>query len=292
MRAGHCEQLRALFPQLRYLGIKACDCEANASFEGAIFSANADFGSATFSAGTNFSNSPFSAHARFSNSIFKSYVSFASVRYLDKQSHLLDFQSTRIEKPERVSFHTLDLEPGWFINADCRKFEFVNCGWNHNLELDGAGLRHRLLAITFRQLADNAEANHRYHEASNFRYNAFEARRIEKFRGFVPWQLDWWYWLASGYGERVGRAFIVFIALFALFAFGYGESGFDQSDKGTTTSVTQGAAIQPDIVGKPLGWKKAFAYSFNVNILQTPEPNPLTLAAKILVSLETVLGPA
>ncbi len=135
----HCEQLRALFPQLRYLGVETCDCEANASFEGAIFSANADFGSATFSADTNFSNSPFSADACFSNSIFKSYVSFASVRYLDKQSHL-DFQSTRIEKPERVSFHTLDLKPHWFINCDCRKFEFTDCNWNHNLkqELEGA----------------------------------------------------------------------------------------------------------------------------------------------------------
>ena len=199
----------------------------------------------------------------------------------------MDFRFAAIEKPERISFHRLDLKPHWFINCDCRKFEFVDCEWNHNLkqELEGAieaknSAPHRLLAITFRQLADNAEANHRYHEASNFRYNAFEARRIEKLWGFVPWRLDWWYWLASGYGERVGRAFVVFIALFALFA-------FDQGSKVAQTSVSQ-----PDTVGKPLGWKEAVVYSFNVSILQKPEPKPLTLAAKVLVSQETDLGPA
>ena len=273
---------------------------ADANFSWATFSANADFNSAKFSANADFSWATFSADANFEGGTFKNYVSFAgsNEKGFGKQSRL-NFQSTHIEKPERVSFHTLYLKPHWFINADCRKFEFIDCGWNHNLkqELGGAtkakiSAPHRLLAITYRQLADNAEANHRYHEASRFRYNAFESRRIEKFRGFVPWRLDWWYWLASGYGESVGKAFIVFVALFALFAFGYGRSGFEQSGKGNAANVTQGAAIQPDTVGKPLKWKEAFVYSFNVSILQKPEPKPLTLAAKILVSLETVLGPA
>ena len=273
----------------------------SADFNRATFSGNASFNSATFSAEANFYGATFSAEADFNSATFKSYVRFAESKETKTfgEKTRLNLQFTNIEKPERVSFHTLDLKPTWFINADCRKYEFTDCDWNYDLkeELEEASKAkisppHRLLAITYRQLADNAEANHRYHEASNFRYNAFEARRIEKFWSFVPWRLDWWYWLASGYGESVGRAFLVFVALFAVFAFGYGRSGFDQSSKATAPGVTQGAPIQPDTVGKPLDLRDAFIYSFYVTILQKPEPKPLTRTAKILVGLETVLGPA
>ncbi len=272
----------------------------DAYFSEATFSANALFYRATFNADALFYRATFRASSDFNNATFKNYVRFARGKGERSfgEAHQLDFQFTHIEKPDRVSFHTLDLKPHWFINCDCRKFEFVDCEWNHNLkqELESAtkaeiNTPHRLLAITFRQLADNAEANHRYHEASNFRYNAFEARRVEKFSGLVPWRLDWWYWLASGYGERVGRAFVVFIALFALFAFGYTWTGFDQSGKAATASVPQ-ATNQPDTIGKPLDWQDAFIYSFYVTILQKPKPEPLTRTAKILVGLETVLGPA
>lgn len=261
-----------------------------------------DFQGVWFPEEVSFKKFEFSAETNFSAATFKSYVRFAGDK--DQRSfgitlYRLSFRFAPIEKPDRVSFHTLNLKPHWFTNCDCRKFEFTDCEWNHNLKQELAdadnthiSAPHRLLAITFRQLADNAEANHRYHEASKFRYNAFEARRIEKFWGFVPWRLDWWYWLASGYGERVGKAFVVFVALFALFAFGYGESGFDQSGKGNAASVTQGTAIQPDTVGKPLDLRDAFIYSFYVTILQKPEPKPLTRTARILVGLETVLGPA
>ncbi len=271
-----------------------------ADFDAATFNTNAHFYNATFNAGTDFGKATFNTNVYFGKAMFKNYVNFAgSVEQKNfGETAWLDFQFVRIEKPDRIFFHTLNLKPHWFINCDCRKFEFTDCGWNHDLkqEVEGAikakiSAPHRLLAITFRQLADNAEANHRYHEASNFRYNAFEARRVEKFGGFVPWRLDWWYWLASGYGERVGRAFVVFIILFALFAFGYTWTGFDQSGKSATASVPQ-AASQPDAIGKPLNWQDAFIYSFYVTILQKPKPEPLTRTAKVLVGLETVLGPA
>lgn len=41
-----------------------------------------------------------------------------------------------------------------------------------------------------------------------------------------------------------------------------------------------------------LGWREAALYSFNVSILQKPEPKPKELWGSALVSLETVLGPA
>ncbi|MBL8189193.1 MAG: pentapeptide repeat-containing protein [Acidobacteria bacterium] len=274
---------------------------ADASFSGATFSADPSFSGATFSANADFSDATFSVNADFTGATFKSYANFAGSdeqRSFGEQNQL-DFQFAHIEKPERVSFHTLDLKPHWFINCDCRKFEFVDCEWNHNLkqELESAtnaeiSAPHRLLAITFRQLADNAEANHRYHEASNFRYNAFEARRVETYGGFAFWRLDWWYWFASGYGERVLQAFLVFLGIFILFAVLFTQVGFDQSAKNMTTSATQAATAQPDTIGKPLDWQDAFIYSFYVTILQKPKPEPLTRTAKILVGLETVLGPA
>lgn len=102
--------------------------------------------------------------------MFKNYVRFAGSnekRVFGKQPRL-GFHFTHIEKPERVSFHTLCLHAHWFINVDCRKFEFSDIEWNCKLkeELERAiktnvNAPPRLLAIAYRQLADNAEANHR-----------------------------------------------------------------------------------------------------------------------------------
>ncbi|MCI0336114.1 MAG: hypothetical protein L0226_00920 [Acidobacteria bacterium] len=129
------------------------------------------------------------------------------------------------------------------------------------------------MAITYRQLAVNAEENHRYREASRFRYNAFEVQRVEKLNGLVPWRLDWWYWLASGYGESVGRAFVMFIVLIGLFAFGYTKVGFQQEDKISTPVINISAQNQVDSTkktqdakGKPLGKFEALIYSAYVTV--------------------------
>jgi hypothetical protein len=158
------------------------------------------------------------------------------------------------------------------------------------------GAPHQLLSIACRQLADNAETNHRYREASRLRYSSFEVRRIERFYGFVFWRLDWWYWLASGYGESVLRAFIVFAVLIGLFTIGYKKSDFDPASKMAITKPMSAAAnASPDIPytqPRRLGWRESALYSFNVSILQKPEPRPMGLLGNALVSLETVLGPA
>src|SRR5215510_7387901 len=53
-------------------------------------------------------------------------------------------------------------------------------------------------------------------------------------------------------------------------------------------------ASQPKAHTQPrrLGWRESALYSFNVSILQKPEPKPKGLWGNALVSLETVLGPA
>src|SRR5262245_1996658 len=171
---------------------------ARAEFYQAVFNARAIFFGASFGAELNFKRARFSADADFSKASFQANVDFrfatfaGYVRFGDKTHEVfnanthLNLQHLRIEKPERVSFHSLRLRPHWFVNVDARKFEFVNVEWSRNLNLELEGLRsyvnsspYRLLSIAFRQLAVNAEENHRYGEAAEFRYCSMDLRRLE-----------------------------------------------------------------------------------------------------------------
>jgi len=277
----------------------------NVYFHRTAFGGTANFYKATFHMQAYFGEITLTACARFRSAVFKDYVRFVGsegTKDLGTQASL-DLQFAHVEKPDHFSLHTLRLQPHWFVNIDARRFEFIDVEWfGRGLkdELSGLSERvtggHRLLAIAYRQLAVNAEENHRYREASRFRYDAFQASRMERFGGVVPWRLDWWYWLASGYGESIGRALLVFIALIAFFAVAYTRVGFEIvrglqgapiMANASETSVTP----SPDGRGRPLGPTEAAIYSAYVTILQKPEPKPLTSSAKALVWMEMVLGP-
>jgi len=334
------------------IGFDRATFSADTSFDGAQFSANASFERAIFNESASFDSVQFNGGVTFNNATFKSYVYFAG-HIIKRNLGLnpqINFQFAHFEKPERVSFHTLNLYPHWFVNVDSRKFEFTDVEFKYVLEnelksLEGPkmwGSSHRLLVIACRQLADNAEANHRYNEASRLRYSAFEARRIERLHELLIWKwkwwsrlasqvwekvkststdfnlrkkdwwrnqairikkwcagfprLDWWYWLASGYGESVGRASLIFTLLIGLFAFGYKTAEFEPLSKPAIARPEMAATGQPpdssEIKPRRLGWREAALYSFNVSILQKPEPKPRGLWGGLLVSLETVLGPA
>src|SRR5215813_12715938 len=148
---------------------------ADANFIFATFSADADFNKATFRADANFSNVTFDAVANFESATFKDYAYFvgSSEKRTLGDHPQLDFQFALFEKPDRVSFHTLDLQPHWFINVDSRKFAFTDAKFKYDLKEEIKSLkeatdaefkydRHSLLAIACRQLAVNAEENHRY----------------------------------------------------------------------------------------------------------------------------------
>jgi hypothetical protein len=273
-----------------------CIFKSFASFNRTDFGSDAEFINAKFESDVTFSYARFNATADFNNATFEDHAYFTGTT--EKRTFgahpVLDFINARFEKSERVSFHTLDLRPHWFVNVDPRKFEFIDVEFKiglkeelKSLKEDKVGAPHRLLAIAYRQLADNAEANHRYREASRLRYATFEARRIERFYGFVPWRLDWWYWLVSGYGEKALQAVAVLIALWAFFAVGYTMTGFESR----TSQNTPQAAITTDEVGEPLSFKRALTYSLGVMSLQKPKPEPVTNTAKSLVTVEAILGP-
>ena len=271
-----------------------------------LFNKNVSFYKATFNMLAYFGELTFASEVNFRSAIFKDYVRFvgASEKSEFGVDTKLNLYFTHVEKPERVSFHTLSLRPRWFINIDTRKFEFTDIKWFGESEVkeelntlkENTNSAHKLLTITYRQLAINAEENHRYREASQFRYNAFETSRIENFKGFVPWKLDWWYWLASGYGESIKRAFFIYIVLIGAFSLSYMYVSFEATNKtNDVTNPTQIQGSQLNLINNPdkqFSLNEAIVYSISTSILQKPEPKPSTITAKFLVLMETILGPA
>jgi uncharacterized protein YjbI with pentapeptide repeats len=274
--------------------------EGIVSFFETKFLRDTKFTKSSFLSRVKFERTNFLQNANFDGTTFLGHVSFSGENTKEPwcETTSLGFQFASIEKPDKITFYRLNLQPQWFINVDCRKFEFMDVEFNYNLKEalrkakdKGIDRPHSLLAITYRQLADNAEANHRYIEASKFRYASFEIRRIEEYRRFVPGRLDSWYWIASGYGENVSQAFGIFALLVIFFAGVYTQVGFEQ-DRIDLEKKTQSTSLTKDVVGKPLQFLEAAAYSVSVSILQKPDPKPLTLTAKAFVIIETILGPA
>lgn len=279
-----------------------------AFFNSVTFSAAAYFHSATFNAAADFTSATFSTLALFDSVTFKDYARFAGSDdkpvFVDDSS--LSLQFAKIEKPERFLFHTVKLRPHWFVNVDARKFEFTSVGWhwyNHhwyNFKIRGKLKRqlsekaipsYILLAVACRRLAVNAEENNLYWRASSFRYLAMNVERLDTGRGFALWTVDWWYWLASGFGERAGRAFLVLLGVLVLFAALYVGLGYPNWEtKVAPEKAAAAEAPREELTGRQQ-WSSALVYSAGVMTLQKPEPRPATDAAQAVVMLETILGP-
>ena len=97
-----------------------------ADFIEAIFNALVDFSYVTFSVVADFSSATF-AEADFNSATFADHVGFEGdeKHQVFTDTFRLDLQFARIEKPDRVSFHTLSLRPHSFVNVDPRKFDFT-----------------------------------------------------------------------------------------------------------------------------------------------------------------------
>lgn len=278
---------------------------AGAHFLSVTFSAEADFSPTTFAAATYFNLSVFHAKGDFGGAEFCDSLHFlgsAKDRELNDGSRLsarglgenpsLDFQHARIEHPDRIAFHTLNLRPHWFVNVDPRQFIFTDVSWKWDrisikqeiaaLEANEVSSPNRLLVIACRQLAENAETNNRYEEASKFRYWAMDLARRTKWKRWRFWETDWLhmlYWAVSGYGEKILRALGVLAAVWLVFVLLYTQVGFVQQPAKTSS---EGASSETAIItiedrtGKPLEFSRALTYSLAVMSLQKPEPKPLT----------------
>lgn len=275
---------------------------ANAFWTDSTFIGKASFSSAIFTKKADFSSAFFGSETDFSRATFMDYVRFAGNerRQVFGDQASLDFQYTRVEKPDHFSFHTTTLRPHWFINLDTHKFDFTNVDWDWrsigiSKEIENTNKKqisspYRLLSISCRHLAVNAEENHRYDEASKFRYWSMDTRRREKSLSLALWKLDWWYWALSGYGERVLRALIALIMIWLSFTLLYTEVGFVQREP-ISANESDLRTMRLDEVGAPLKFSQAANYSLAVMSLQKPDPKPATPWAQRLVILETILGP-
>jgi len=276
--------------------------EGKADFSSTEFNCEAEFVSTTFNDSLLFDFASFTSNTDFNEALFKDYVSFSGEYYKRRpiegdekinevfgDETSLNLQFAVFEKPERVSFHTTLLKPHWFVNTDCRKFEFTDIKWKHlaknansvNDEIEdltsrryqNLGSPFELLAIANRRLALNSEENNRYEQASSFRYLAMDTHRLEKFGGFSPYTLTWWYWLLSGYGEEWKRAFAWLLGICLFWAFLYASPLSNFADKHLYSFWY---------------W---FGYSLNIITLQRPDPKPASTLTMILTGLEVLFAP-
>jgi uncharacterized protein YjbI with pentapeptide repeats len=245
----------------------------------------------------------------FTNSTFKDRVVFENNAFAPDVT--LRFNGTVFEHANRVMFHNLNLRPMWFIGVDSRGLQFINVRWRklrspklisgeiRTLEDQGVVAAYESLEIACRQLAANAEENSRYEEAARFRLIANAAKRKKSWRNLTArpgkWEswsnlnpLLWLYGLLSGYGERVMQAAFVLVGIALIFALlfyvGQRKEGWWQPrQEDPKLSVQQAAKLRD--------FREAVIYSLNVMALQKPSPAPDAAVARVLVLLETVLGP-
>ncbi len=310
----------AHFHSVEFIGVNFMDVTftRNVWFDDAIFNGEALFNSAKFGDEAIFSNTTFVMPARFSKTVFSGLTRFEGTKFKNETEFVqaqfkdyvrfhegndetmfseeasLSLDSLLIEKPERLSFHSVSLRPHWFINTDPRKFEFIDVGWDKfTFEQEReASKSDRLLSTAYRQLAMNAEENNRYIDATKFRYNSMDLRRLEKFNGRAFWTLDFWYWALSGYGERVGLATVWLLLILFLSCVPYWFTGFASSKDTTQNKI--GAPIQVMLAlekNKAKQFLATLVYSLETASLQKPEPRPVTTMARLFVGLETILAP-
>lgn len=274
---------------------------SEAKFENCNFNGPTSFYATSFNGELNFKASMFIADAYFGDAIFRSHVKFAGNENnpVFTATSSLDLQFARAEKPNHLSFHTLDLRPHWFVNVDPSEFDFINVNWGNlrwqrskrnvyrNISeeigcLKGKkiGSPYRLFSIACRRLAINAEENHRYDEASEFRYWSMDALRRNKKQNNdpAPSNLHWLYYLVSGYGERTWRAFATLLLIWLVFAIAYMLTGHIK------------------LVGlhryRDYGKEFVAALNYSLQVLTFQKPDkPTGLVTPLLVTFETILGP-
>jgi uncharacterized protein YjbI with pentapeptide repeats len=234
--------------------LRAKFSDEETSFAGAQFSAErTDFSEAQFSSAyTSFESVTFTKEVRFSAATFR-----AKVEFLGNSNNLVFgpqewvWFNSHIVKPELLTFHTVLLHPGWFINADVRKVDFTDVMWygmpsgpEGTLDKEIHALKDRdvqspytLLAQACRRLSANAEENREYPLANEFHYWAMDAVRKGSwghFKGLTlrgllqkeTWHdirehfglITTWYWALSGYGVRAARAFWILVSIWLTFA--------------------------------------------------------------------------
>ena len=265
-------------------------------FDRTEFAGNVSFNSAVFGGDSDmiFRNSEFAGDVSFIYSTSDGYLRFIDLK--QGEGSRMRFEEAAFEKATRISFHTVRLQPHWFVNIDSRKFVFTNCRWKQpdNTDIDlrselealgGTRDSHKLLTKTCWQLADNHEEMKSFPKASIFRQMANESKRLEDYRGWKVWSLHWWYWLSSFYGERPLRAGLVLLGILLAFALAFMVPEFQVCPIEKTV---------PEKACDPLylSFAEAILQSLATATFQSIEYiKPQTMPGTFLIILEKILAP-
>jgi uncharacterized protein YjbI with pentapeptide repeats len=295
------------------------------SFSGAKFSGErTSFSGARFSSDyTAFERAVMKGNVYFNRTTFREKVEFLGT-YSGRDSNLV-FEpqawvwfGAHIVKPELLTFHTVHLHPGWFINADVRKVDFTDVQWygmpggieEGTLDEEIAFLKdrggvespHTLLAQACRRLSANAEENREYPLANEFHYWSMDAVRKgswDHFKGLnlrgllkkETWQdvrehfglITTLYWALCGYGVRAARAFWILFAIWLMFAALYFL---------LIKSSPFWVFSAPDIWQGIDYARQAAVYSLSALVRLNPRPQTEALNwFQTLVTIEGILGP-
>jgi uncharacterized protein YjbI with pentapeptide repeats len=331
-----------------------------ADFSSAIFNDDAEFNSATFDDGAYFASATFGGIASFRSAIFNKYSDFSLATFSEKsqlffirnkfhgvvifnyaningfvafegkndnrvfvgKDSLLDLQNARIDDAKKISFHTVRLEPSWFVNQkDVAEFVFTDCKWRY---ADGKRLKvkteikklvkrnvsdspHEILTKACWQLADNHEESKSLGKASMFRKFANESKRLATPWYLQPFTLHWWYYAVSFYGESWRRALVVLVCILSAFAFLFTTrlTSFDYGKerpritRGYTDVLADNLEIlKTNICGtvndseqfRKMNRCEAVSHSLAVASFQRPEPKAEGFFTKFLITLEAILA--
>jgi uncharacterized protein YjbI with pentapeptide repeats len=309
----------AIFPA-GSANFRSVEFDVDMNFSGATFAGRVDFSAAQFSGETtNFSQTQFSGETtNFSQAQFSGgETSFQEATFLrdvyfteaifgervifrgSKTNPIFDteswvrFEFVRMEKPEQLTFNTVLLHPGWFINVDVRKTDFTDVKWygmpngpkgtlaKEIEELDRyVESPHALLAQACRRLSTNAEENREYSLANEFHYWSMDASRKQPGRSQGP--IETLYWALSGYGVKAGRALGLLLTIAVVFAVLYLIEGHSSLRVHPEEQIVQTLADAG----------RALMYSLGVMARLRPEPIPEAMGPfQILVTVEGILGP-
>jgi uncharacterized protein YjbI with pentapeptide repeats len=292
---------------------------AGVDFSESTFAAVADFPGATFSGNTRFLYTTFAAEANFRGSQFRGRTLFTGLEAAEEHQLCplstaatnFDFCDLVIESPESLSFRHMDFRACRFLNTDLRKIELTGVRWPQkgarqlvydeiDSALRGVPYPWDQLERLYRELKQNYDDRRNYARAGDFHYGEKEMQRRNP---ATPWSLKvllWLYWLVSGYGERFLRPLLCTLVLLigatvAYIWWGLAPKAPPLSTMPETTAflVMPGAVSRPAPlpIMQPNAWLSALHYSFRVMTLLKPEDlEPMGLA-KVVQTLESLLGP-
>ena len=234
-------------------------------FDEAIFKESAIFNEATFGDGISFERTTFLGFAGFRGVTVEGSLVFSGVPgdtsrrvFLprnDPRSKAINFEWLKLEQPERILFHSLNLENVSFLYADVSEIRFIDVSWpkegRWNIHFPGrveveptihfersGKAELEWIERTCQQLKRNYEERRIYGEAGDFHWAELDTRRErlwmeckETWNQATGWRtvtrliwphgmgeplLLWLYRTFTGYGERMLRSFLWLVVFILL----------------------------------------------------------------------------